>query len=92
MTSESEIDAILEKRLQKINLVKKIDEMCTGTECIKNNIVKLQEKLNNKFNCPVCGQKTLEVGDSYCRNCSEPVEAWDELDGWQPYHKRSRGK
>lgn len=91
MVDEKEINEVLNKRMRQMELEKKLTETCSGIECLKTEISKIQQKLDSKpemFTCTGCGMKTLSIGDSYCRNCGQEVEAWSEIDHWKPYKAR----
>lgn len=78
----------------KVDTTKKLDDTMKKLDELSTNVQNLKTKVESRFKCDKCGHSSLEVGDSFCGNCGQAVEVWDELPNWMNYNLRigRRGK
>lgn len=83
---------------------KSVEDMCTGIDCIKEDMKKNQEQFQNleekikklelpTYMCDNCGEYGIKPLSSYCPNCGSPIHQWTDesgrpIAGWIPYWKR----
>lgn len=81
----------------------KQEEVCTGVDCIKKDISKVDElkgevgKLNEivaaeyaKCSGPKGCNEDIKIGSSFCPNCGARISEWEGHPEWMPYWKRQR--
>lgn len=78
-------------------VTKKLDETCTGIECLKTDLAKLSKQAD-LVECPECGKKVVPPLSSYCPNCNAKMYSWTEDDGvtpikgWKPSWEQEENK
>jgi hypothetical protein len=86
-------DEITELKSEVTGTNEKLTGILKKLESIDNKTEKIHEKPEGAL-CSGrsgCGHD-IEIGSSYCPNCGKEIDAWEGMNDWTPYTKRSYKK
>jgi len=97
------VSELVEKKLRDKDIEKKINETCTGVECLKSTFEKFKGKMetdieeikkynkeqSKKLNTVKCKcNGEIPLGSSYCPNCGLEIQSWSGNPSWKSYKNR----